>query len=154
MVWHIHVTDILRNAQIVQNASSLGADLSQGFIIGGHSAGARKSAVLAHELRDDPFFKDTPLTAYDDKHDAFSQFLAATTTGETVTLSLSGTSNADASTAVGVLSLKDIDFSVSTDIGGLQGLNAKPVTVGNLDVKHGYSDYLLITLDGDLYNPR
>ncbi|KAL1735691.1 hypothetical protein EV714DRAFT_280260 [Schizophyllum commune] len=98
-------------------------------------------------------FKDTPLTAYDDKHDAFSQFLAATTTGETVTLSLSGTSNADASTAVGVLSLKDIDFSVSTDIGGLQGLNAKPVTVGNLDVKHGYSDYLLITLDGDLYNP-
>ena len=62
MVWHIYVTDILRNAQIVQNASSLGADLSQGFIIGGHSAGARKSAVLAHELRADPFFKDTPLT--------------------------------------------------------------------------------------------
>ncbi|KAL1743139.1 hypothetical protein HDZ31DRAFT_83635 [Schizophyllum fasciatum] len=98
-------------------------------------------------------FKDTPLAAFDDKHDAFSQFLAAVTTGETVTLSLSGTSNADASTAVGVVALKDIDFSASTDIGGLQGLNARPTTVGNLDVKHGYPDYLLITLDGNLYNP-
>lgn len=98
-------------------------------------------------------FDGIPLVAFDDKHDAFSQFLAATTTEDSVTLTLSGSSDADASTAVGVLALKDIVFSVSTEIGGLQGLNAEPTTVQNLDVKHGYSDYLLITIDGNLFNP-
>ncbi|KAH9945361.1 Alpha/Beta hydrolase protein [Epithele typhae] len=47
---------------VVVNAPSIGADLSKGFLIGGHSAGARTAACLAHEARDDPFFKDTTLT--------------------------------------------------------------------------------------------
>ncbi|KAL1942628.1 hypothetical protein VTO73DRAFT_4868 [Trametes versicolor] len=42
---------------VVSNASLLKADLSKGFIVTGHSAGANLSAVLAHEARNDPFFR-------------------------------------------------------------------------------------------------
>ena len=48
--------------QVVENVVSLKADLRKGFLIGGHSAGANFSTVLAHEARDDPLFKDTPIT--------------------------------------------------------------------------------------------
>ncbi|KAJ8462286.1 hypothetical protein ONZ51_g11002 [Trametes cubensis] len=47
---------------VVSNASILKADLSKGFIVGGHSAGAYVSAVLAHIARDDPFFEGRRLT--------------------------------------------------------------------------------------------
>jgi len=43
---------------------------------------------------------------------------------------------------------------VESDIAGLQGLNARRVTVSNLDVNHGYPDYLLINVNSALYNPR
>ncbi|KAG2368054.1 hypothetical protein BDR07DRAFT_1391769 [Suillus spraguei] len=87
-------------------------------------------------------------------HETFQNFIAATTLGSSQMLTLSGAANADASTAVGVLSLVDIEFSVQSTIAGLQGLKAKPASVANLDVNHGYSDYLLITLDTSLFNPR
>ncbi|KAK7027246.1 hypothetical protein VNI00_015335 [Paramarasmius palmivorus] len=38
------------------------ADLSKGFLVGGTSAGGNLAAVLSHLARDDPFFKDKPLT--------------------------------------------------------------------------------------------
>ncbi|KAH7926942.1 hypothetical protein BV22DRAFT_1007914 [Leucogyrophana mollusca] len=98
-------------------------------------------------------FANVPFAVYSDQHTVFQNFVAATTLGNTQTLALSGAANADASTAVGVLSLTDIEFSVDSTIDGLQGLTAKPVTVANLDVNHGYSDYLLITVDTALYNP-
>ncbi|KAH9940111.1 Alpha/Beta hydrolase protein, partial [Epithele typhae] len=47
---------------VVQNVASLKADLEKGFIVGGHSAGAMLSAALAHEARDDPLFRSTPIT--------------------------------------------------------------------------------------------
>lgn len=43
--------------QVVNNAASFGADLSKGLIIGGDSAGAGLTAVIAHRARDDPFFQ-------------------------------------------------------------------------------------------------
>ncbi|KAH7915074.1 hypothetical protein BJ138DRAFT_1122997 [Hygrophoropsis aurantiaca] len=98
-------------------------------------------------------FTNVPFAVYANQHSVFQNFVAATTMGQTQTLALSGAANADASTAVGVLSLSDIEFSVDSTIDGLQGLTAKPVTVANLDVNHGYSDYLLITVDTALYNP-
>lgn len=99
-------------------------------------------------------FSDVPFAVYGDKHGQFNDFVAATTVGSTQTLSLNGNAKADASTAVGLLSLSDIAFSVDSNIAGLQGLNVKPVTVGNLDVAHGYRDYLLIKVDGTLNDPR
>ncbi|CDO77117.1 hypothetical protein BN946_scf184592.g13 [Trametes cinnabarina] len=45
-----------------ENPALLQADLSKGFIINGHSAGANLSAVLAHIARDDPFFEGRRLT--------------------------------------------------------------------------------------------
>jgi hypothetical protein len=99
-------------------------------------------------------FSDVPFAVYSDQHETFQNFIAATTLGSSQTLALSGAANAEASTAVGVLSLMDIEFSVQSTIAGLQGLKAKPASVANLDVNHGYSDYLLITLDTSLYNPR
>jgi len=98
-------------------------------------------------------FSDVPFAVFDDQHGAFENFLAATTTGKTQTLGLAGTANTKASTAVGLLSLGGIDFSVQSNIEGLQGLNTKPVTVSNLDVAHGYPDYLLITVDSAIFNP-
>ncbi|KAF9245017.1 hypothetical protein BU15DRAFT_85819 [Melanogaster broomeanus] len=99
-------------------------------------------------------FSDVPFAVYADQHSVFDSFVAATTLGNMQTLALSGAANTAASTAVGVLSLSDIEFSVDSSLAGLQGLTAKPATVSNLDVNHGYADYLLIKLDTALYNPR
>jgi hypothetical protein len=49
-----------------------------------------------------------------------------------------------------VITLTRLDSTIA----GLEGLNAKPVSVSNLDVNHGYPSYLLITADTDLFNPR
>ncbi|KAJ7143355.1 hypothetical protein C8R43DRAFT_1089003 [Mycena crocata] len=99
-------------------------------------------------------FADVPFAVFNDKHSNFDDFVAATTVGSKETLHLSGSANADAETAVGLLALTDIAFSVDSDIDGLQGLNTKPVTVANLDVNHGFPDYLLIKVDSALFNPR
>ncbi|EIW58422.1 uncharacterized protein TRAVEDRAFT_124132, partial [Trametes versicolor FP-101664 SS1] len=39
------------------NTALLKGDLSKGFLVCGHSAGANLAVVLAHEARDDPFFQ-------------------------------------------------------------------------------------------------
>lgn len=57
------------------------------------------------------------------------------------------------STAIGALSLSDIPFVVDTSLLGLQGLNSRPATVSELDVVHGFSDYLQINVNAHLYNP-
>lgn len=98
-------------------------------------------------------FSDVPFAVFGDQHTTFQNFLAATTTGGMQTLALSGAANTAASTAVGVLSLTDIEFAVSSSLEGLQGLISKPVTVSNLDVNHGYNNYLLIKVGTSLYNP-
>ncbi|KAF8557967.1 hypothetical protein OG21DRAFT_1504634 [Imleria badia] len=98
-------------------------------------------------------FSDVPFAVFADQHSVFDDFIAATTLGNVQTLALSGAANAVASTAVGVLTLSGIEFSVDSSIAGLQGLVAEPANVTNLDVNHGYSDYLLITVDTTLYNP-
>jgi len=67
---------------------------------------------------------------------------------------LSGIVNTDADTAVGLLSLTGIEFSVDSSIDGLQGLSSKPALVSSLDVNHGYPDYLLIKVNSSLFNPR
>ena len=99
-------------------------------------------------------FQNVPFAVFDNTHTNFEQFVSTTTTGSSQTLQLSGSANADANTAVGLLSLTDIGFSVDSNIAGLQGLDARPVTIGNLDVNHGFSDFLLIKVDGAIFNPR
>lgn len=99
-------------------------------------------------------FDNVPFAVFGDKHPIFNQFVAATTVGNTQTLHLSGSANADAKTAVGILSLMGINFSIDSSINGLQGLNTKPVTVSSLDVNHGFPDFLLIKVDTSLFNPR
>ena len=98
-------------------------------------------------------FANIPFAVYGNKHEVFSQFLEATTTTSSQTLSLAGAANAQASTGVGILSLTDIEFDVDSTIAGLQGLNAKPATVSNLDVASGTPYYLSITVDTLLNNP-
>lgn len=99
-------------------------------------------------------FDDVPFAVFSDGHGTFDKFVAATTIGKVTTMGLSGSANADAKTAVGLISLSDIAFSVDSSIDGLQGLNTRRVTVSNLDVNHGYSDYLLIKVDSAIFNPR
>lgn len=98
-------------------------------------------------------FANIPFAVFGDKHDVFSDFVAAVTTGTEETLSLTGVANADASTAAGLISLQNIEFSVDSTIAGLQGLVAKPASVSNLDVALGTAEYLLITVNTVLYNP-
>ncbi|KAJ3868577.1 hypothetical protein EV359DRAFT_77557 [Lentinula novae-zelandiae] len=98
-------------------------------------------------------FGDVPFTVVDGANNVFNEFLAATTVGTSVTMGLSGSASADASTAVGTLSLTNISFSVDTTIAGLQGLDTEPVTVNDLDVFHGFPDYLLIKVSSPLTNP-
>lgn len=99
-------------------------------------------------------FNNTPFSVFGDKHDVFQQFLATTTMNANITFSLAGVANTDAQTAVGLLSLTDIEFDVDTSIDGLQGLDTKPATVSNLDVNHGFPDFLLIKVTTELFNPR
>ncbi|KAG1722090.1 glycine cleavage system P-protein-domain-containing protein [Suillus occidentalis] len=97
-------------------------------------------------------FSNVPFAVYPDQHETLQDFVAATTLGTSQMLALSGTANADASMAVGVLSLVDMEFFGQSMIVGLQGLKAKPAFVANLDVDHGYLNYLLITVDTSLFN--
>ncbi|THH12496.1 hypothetical protein EW146_g7640 [Bondarzewia mesenterica] len=99
-------------------------------------------------------FSDVPFAVFDGQQGVFQQFLASTEVSENQTMQLSGAANTDAATAVGLLSLTDIEFSVGTSIAGLQGLNSKPPLVTMLDVYHGYSDFLLIKVNTSLFNPR
>lgn len=99
-------------------------------------------------------FSNVPFAVFDNGHSVFEDFVAATTIGTEQTLRLSGSASADAKTAVGVLSLTGINFAVDSTIEGLQGLNARPVTIANLDVNHGFPDFLLIKVDSSLFNPR
>ncbi|KAH7108191.1 hypothetical protein BKA62DRAFT_764259 [Auriculariales sp. MPI-PUGE-AT-0066] len=98
-------------------------------------------------------FADVPFAVQGGQQGNFEQFLASTTMSETQTFQLSGEANTDAETAVGLLHISGIAFKVSTTIAGLQGLNAAPAVVSDLDVNHGYSDYLLIKVSTDLLNP-
>ncbi|KAI6169518.1 hypothetical protein EDD17DRAFT_1748665 [Pisolithus thermaeus] len=75
-------------------------------------------------------FSDIPFTVFINQHGIFQNFLAATTAGSSQTVVLSGASNAAASTAVGLLSLNDIEFTVNSTVEGLQGLSAKPMGSG------------------------
>ncbi|KIJ38952.1 hypothetical protein M422DRAFT_258368 [Sphaerobolus stellatus SS14] len=98
-------------------------------------------------------FSNVPFAVAGDKHSVFQQFLTDTTKSKSETFRLAGAANTDASTAIGVLSLTDIEFDVETTIQGLQDLNAKPAVVSNLDVNQGFSDYLLIKVTTTLNNP-
>ncbi|KAA1471743.1 hypothetical protein DENSPDRAFT_133322 [Dentipellis sp. KUC8613] len=98
-------------------------------------------------------FSDVPFAVFGDQHGAFQKFLASTATSANQALQLSGAANTDADTGVGLLSLKDIEFSVGTSIAGLQGLNTRPTIVETLDVNHGFPDYLLIKVNSTLFNP-
>ncbi|KAH9934026.1 uncharacterized protein BXZ73DRAFT_100865 [Epithele typhae] len=98
-------------------------------------------------------FTGVPFDVADGQHAAFEQFLSDTATGKSVTMRLSGAANTDASTAIGVLSLTDIEFVVESTVAGLQGLNAKPSVVTSLDVSQGFADFLLIKVTSDLFNP-
>ncbi|KAI8977823.1 hypothetical protein BD414DRAFT_466746 [Trametes punicea] len=98
-------------------------------------------------------FSNVPFAVLDGQDGAFEQFLATTATSKAAQMELSGTANTDAETAVGLLSLTDIAFQVTTSIAGLQGLSAKPALVSSLDVNHGFPDYLLIKANSSLFNP-
>lgn len=60
---HLHVQSLkLTRYQTKQNAGSLNADLSKGFLVGGASAGGNLAAVLAHRAKADLIFDQSPLT--------------------------------------------------------------------------------------------
>ncbi|WFD26547.1 hypothetical protein MNAN1_001530 [Malassezia nana] len=98
-------------------------------------------------------FSDVGMEVDSDEHDTFSDFIADTTAGDCIKFGLHGSANAKANTAAGYVTIKDIPFSVKTSLLGLQNLNARPATVSDLDVFHGYSSYLLIKVNAHLYNP-
>ncbi|KAI0631497.1 hypothetical protein C8Q77DRAFT_1218963 [Trametes polyzona] len=99
-------------------------------------------------------FSKVPFAVLDGQDGPFEQFLSTTATSKTAQMQLSGAANTDAETAVGLLSLQDIEFSVSTAIAGLQGLNTRPALVSSLDVNRGFPDHLLIKANSSLFNPR
>ncbi|SCV70806.1 BQ2448_3568 [Microbotryum intermedium] len=96
-------------------------------------------------------FANVPFRSTDNS--AFSSFLTQTTDSSQVQLGLHGSADTTASTAIGSLNLAGIDFDVTSPLLGLQGLNAQPTTVSDLDVFRGYTDYLQINVNARLYNP-
>ncbi|WFD23341.1 hypothetical protein MEQU1_002030 [Malassezia equina] len=98
-------------------------------------------------------FTNAPMSVKSNEHDTFSDFIADTTAGDCIKFGLHGSANAKANTAAGYVTISDIPFSVQTSLLGLQNLNARPATVSDLDVFHGYKSYLLIKVNAHLYNP-
>ncbi|RDX40651.1 hypothetical protein OH76DRAFT_1365915 [Lentinus brumalis] len=98
-------------------------------------------------------FAKVPFAVFSGGHSEFEQFLSDTATSKSETMTLKGAANTDAQTAVGLLSLTDIEFDVSTTVAGLQGLNAEPALVTALDVNHGFESFLLIKVNSSLFNP-
>ncbi|EIW52711.1 uncharacterized protein TRAVEDRAFT_134842 [Trametes versicolor FP-101664 SS1] len=98
-------------------------------------------------------FSNVPFAVLDGQDDTFEQFLSTTATSKAAQMQLAGVANTDADTAVGLLSLSDIAFSVTTSIAGLQGLNTRPALVSTLDVNRGFADHLLIKANSSLFNP-
>lgn len=98
-------------------------------------------------------FNHVPLDSSSGEHPTFSKFITDATRNRCVKFQLHGSANAKAQTAAGYVTISGIPFNVDTSLLGLQNLNAKKTTVSNLDVKHGYSKYLLITLTAHLFNP-
>ena len=47
---------------VASNPEKFSSSLKKGFLVGGASAGGNLAAVVSHLARDDPFFKDKPLT--------------------------------------------------------------------------------------------
>jgi hypothetical protein len=94
---------------------------------------------------------------------AFAFFFNAITNTADVVFELHGTANGESSswnramqldwrrpstvtagTNAGDIPITGIPFNVTTDLAGLQSLNARPTVVDNLDVNHGYPTYLQI----------
>lgn len=98
-------------------------------------------------------FSNVPFAVLSGQDSTFENFLTQTTMSKSESFGLSGAANAHAQTAAGLLTLTEIDFDVQTSIAGLQGLNAQPAVVSNLDVNHGFPDFLLITVTTTLDNP-
>jgi hypothetical protein len=98
-------------------------------------------------------FTDVPFAVFSEQHPSFDHFLSSTTIGQQESLQISGSANIEALTAVGPLSLQNINFVVDSEISGLQGLDAVPPKISQLDVSHGYPDYLLIKVNSTLLNP-
>ncbi|GAA95808.1 hypothetical protein E5Q_02465, partial [Mixia osmundae IAM 14324] len=101
-------------------------------------------------------FQNVPFAVdpnYSGQHAVFSQFLTDTTDNVNKSFVLHGTADTVAQTAVGALNIDQIAFQVTTEVAGLQGLNAEPTTVSDLDVYHGYPDYLQINANAHIFNP-
>lgn len=98
-------------------------------------------------------FQNIPFAVYGNAHSTFSQFAADFVAREQVTFNLHGSATANLNTAAGQVNIKDIAFGLDTNLLGLQGLNAHPARVANLDVYHGYPTYLQINTDTTLFNP-
>lgn len=98
-------------------------------------------------------FANVPFQAYDSAHSAFSQFLTDATMHPHVDFGLHGSATTLAQTAAGEVTISSVPFSVNTSLLGLQGFNARPANVTDLDVFHGYPSYLQINLNTHLYNP-
>jgi hypothetical protein len=98
-------------------------------------------------------FSNIPFTAFGDEHGygAFQRFLASTMMATNQPITLSGKANAITETAIGLLSLKGVEFSVDTSITGLRDLT---MLVTSLDLSQGFPSYLLIKVDALLINPR
>ena len=124
-----------------------GSDFAQLVIPRGPSSTDVQNRIV------DISFNNVPLNVFDDSHPAFERFIAAATMGKEETIRLLGVADADIDTAVGLVSLNGVAFSVESTIQGLQGLNTKPAVVTSLDVSHGFPDFLLIQTQATLYNP-
>ena len=64
-------------------------------------------------------FQNVPFAVADGQHDTFQQFLAQTTTADTVTFGLSGTASSQAETSIGKLSISGIAFDVQSNMKGM-----------------------------------
>lgn len=92
-------------------------------------------------------FNNVPFEVFGDQHSNFASFLESTTVNSEQSFSLIGAANTTTNIAIGEVVIQDIAFNVQTSIAGLQGLKARPTNISNLDVAHGFPDYLLINVD-------
>ncbi|CAG8450266.1 9264_t:CDS:2 [Diversispora eburnea] len=98
-------------------------------------------------------FSSTPFNIIPGSESIFNDFSKRLTTDSNVTFTMQGVANSLCTTPVGDIEIKGINFTVKSELKGLQGLKAKPTILNFLKIIGGTPDYISIELKVSLFNP-
>ncbi|KAI8054090.1 hypothetical protein BDF22DRAFT_768949 [Syncephalis plumigaleata] len=96
---------------------------------------------------------NVPMNVISSQHGQFSRFVHDLAMGPSKSMGMRGNAVAIVGTAIGDLTIKGVKFEETITIKGLEGLASIPITVDQIIVKGGTTEYLEIELTVTIGNP-